>query len=409
LENYKDVIDFVHLKLKEEQMTLRRISILATICLFVLGLMISPVQAFKGSYKVGALFSVTGRTSFLGDPEKKTAVMIADEINAAGGINGKKLELIVYDTEGDATKANLALKKLITKDKVCAVIGPSLSGTSLAVLPEAEKHKVPLVSCAASYKIVHNAKTGKPYKWVFKTPQTDTMAVEAIYSYLFRKGLTKIAIVSVTSGFGASGRGELIRLAPTYGMTIIADEKYGPKDTDMTAQLTKIKGKAPQAIVNWSVGPTQVTVLRNWKDLGMTSIAFYQSHGFGSRKNIELAAGAAEGVICPLGACNIAELLTPYDTQHSVTMKYLKDYKAKYNEPLSSFGGHAWDALEMVAKALANVGDDKAKIRDYLENNIKGFVGQHGVFNYSASDHNGLTKQAFNMVVVKDGDWALAH
>ena len=152
-------------------MTLRRISILATICLFVLGLMISPVQAFKGSYKVGALFSVTGRTSFLGDPEKKTAVMLADQINAAGGINGKKLELIVYDTEGDATKANLALKKLITKDKVCAVIGPSLSGTSLAVLPEAEKHKVPLVSCAASYKIVHNAKTGKPYNGSSKHPR----------------------------------------------------------------------------------------------------------------------------------------------------------------------------------------------------------------------------------------------
>jgi branched-chain amino acid transport system substrate-binding protein len=215
--------------------------------------------------------------------------------------------------------------------------------------------------------------------------------------------------MSVTSGFGASGRGELIRLAPTYGMDIVSDEKYGPKDTDMTAQLTKIKGKAPQAIINWSVGPTQVTVLRNRRDLGMTYIPFYQSHGFGSRKNIELAAGAAEGVFCPLGACNIAELLTPYNTQYSVTMKYMNDFKAKYNEPVSSFGGHAWDALKMVALALSSVGDDKAKIRGYLEHNIKGFVGQHGVFNYSPDDHNGLTKEAFTMVVVKNGDWALAH
>jgi branched-chain amino acid transport system substrate-binding protein len=390
-------------------MKLRRIVIFATIGLFSLGLLICPAQAFKGTYKVGAVFSVTGRTSFLGDPEKKTAVMIAEQINAAGGINGKKLELIVYDTEGDSTKANLAVKKLITQDKVSAIIGPSLSGTSLAVLPLAEKHKIPLVSCAASYKIVHNKETGKPYKWVFKTPQTDTMATEAIYTHLFRRGLTKIAIMSVTSGFGASGRSELIRLAPTYGINIVADEKYGPKDTDMTAQLTKIKGTAPQAIVNWSVGPTQVTVLRNWRDLGMSSIPFYQSHGFGSRKNIELAAGAAEGVLCPLGACNIAELLTPYDTQYQVTMQYLKNYKAKYNEPLSSFGGHAWDALHMVAQALAAVGPDRAKIRDYLETNIKGFVGQHGVFNYSPNDHNGLTKEAFTMVVVKNGDWALAH
>jgi len=389
-------------------MTLRRITVLTTICFFGLGLLISQAHAFKGAYKVGALFSVTGRTSFLGDPEKKTAEMLAEQINKAGGINGKKLELIIYDTEGDATKANLALKKLITKDKVAVVIGPSLSGTSMAVLPVAEKNKTPLISCAASYKIVHNEKTGKPYKWVFKTPQTDTMAVEAIYSHLFKRGLIKIAIMSVTSGFGASGRSELIRLAPTYGITIVADEKYGPKDTDMTAQLTKIKGKAPQVIVNWSVGPTQVTVLRNWRDLGMASIPFYQSHGFGSRKNIELAAGAAEGILCPLGSCNIAELLPANHPQKDVTMKYSQNYKARYNEPLSSFGGHAWDALQMVAKALSSVGDDKAKIRDYLENNIKGFVGQHGVFNYSPNDHNGLTKDAFNMVIVKDGDWALS-
>lgn len=419
-------------------MTLKRISILALICLFSFGMLIScaekpdmsekvaeltqknaeltekiaqltekPVIAAAGVYKVGAVFSVTGRTSFLGDPEKKTALMLAEQINNAGGINGNKLELIVYDSEGDATKANLAVKKLITQDKVSAVIGPSLSGTSMAVLPIAEENETPLISCAASYKIVHNAETGKPYKWVFKTPQTDTMAVEAIYTQLKKRGLNKIAIMSVTSGFGASGRGELIKLAPKYGMTIIADEKYGPKDTDMTAQLTKIKGLAPQAIVNWSVGPTQVVVLRNVRDLGMTSIPFYQSHGFGSRKNIELAAGAAEGVFCPLGAVNVAELLTPYDTQYNVAMSYMKDYKANYNEPLSSFGGHAWDALNMVVQALSAVGDDKAKIRDYLENNIKGFVGQHGIFNFSPDDHNGLTKEAFNMVVVKDGDWAL--
>jgi len=362
-----------------------------------------PAAAFK----VGAVFSVTGRASFLGDPEKKTAELIADQINQAGGINGQPLELIVYDDEGDATKCNLHVKKLISRDRVCAVIGPSLSGLSLAVLPLAEKHKVPLVSCAASYKIVNNEKTGKPYHWVFKTPQSDSMAVEAIYSHLTRQNINKIAVMSVTSGFGASGRAELLRLAPEYGMTIVADEKYGPKDTDMTAQLTKIKGKAPQAIVNWSIGPTQVVVLRNWRDLGMGAVPFYQSHGFGSRKNIKLAAGAAEGVFCPLGACNIAQLLPASDPQKKATMDYLESYRAKYNEPLSSFGGHAWDALHMVADALKAVGCDRAALRSHIEN-MKGFVGQHGVFNFSAEDHNGLTKDAFRMVVVKDGDWALA-
>ena len=371
-----------------------------------MGLLISQASAFDGEYKVGAVFSVTGRASFLGDPEKKTAEMLAEKINNAGGINGKKLELVIYDDEGDATKCNLAVKKLITRDKVCAVIGPSLSGLSLAVIPVAEKYKTPLVSCAASYKIVHNKKTGKPYKWVFKSPQSDSMAVETIYTHLKNRGINKIAIISVTSGYGASGRSELIRLAPEYNMNIVADEKYGPKDTDMTAQLTKIKGKAPAAIVNWSIGPTQVTVTRNWRDLGMAGIPLYQSHGFGSRKNIKLAAGAAEGVFCPLGACNIAELLPADHPQKSVTMDYLKGYRAKYNEPLSSFGGHGWDALTLVVNALKAVGCDKAGIRDYIEN-TKNFVGQHGVFNFSTDDHNGLTKAAFSMVIVKDNDWAL--
>ena len=377
--------------------------ILTAICHLSIVMLTSSAFAFK----VGAVFSVTGQASFLGDPMKKTAEMVAEQINAAGGINGEKLELIVYDDEGDTTKCNLAVKKLIQQDKVTVVIGPSQSGLSVAVLPLAGKHKTPLVSCATSSKIVYSAKTKKPYKWVFKTPQTNSMAVEAIYSRLHGKGISKIAIMSVTSGFGASGRGELIRLAPSYGMKIVADETYGPKGTDMTAQLTKIKGLAPEAIINWSVGPSQVTVMRNWRDLGMTSIVFYQSHGFGSRKNIKLAAGAAEDVLCPLGAVNVAELLPVGHPQKAVTMQYLKNYKAKYNEPVTSFGGFAWDALHLVVNAYQAVGESKAKIREYLEN-TKGFVGQHGVFNFSADDHNGLTKEAFQMVVVKGNDWVLA-
>ncbi|MDH3883235.1 MAG: ABC transporter substrate-binding protein [Desulfobacterales bacterium] len=383
----------------------KKFVLIATVFLFCMGVVIAP--ALADSYKVGAVFAVTGRASFLGDPEKKTVVMLAEQINKAGGINGKKLELIVYDTEGDATKANLAVKKLITQDKVCVVLGPSLSGNSLAVVPLAAQYKTPLISAAASYKIVTD-EAGNQRKWVFKVPQSDTMAVEAIYTRLKKLGLTKIAIMSATTGFGKSGHGQLVALAPKYGITILADESYGPKDTDMTAQLTKIKGIGPQAIVNWTVGPTQVVVLRNWKDLGMTNIPFYQSHGFGSKKNIELAAGAAEGVLAPLGACNTPEALPANHPQKQVTMDYMKAYTAKYNEPVASFGGHGWDALMLAVNALKAVGCDRAAIRDHIEN-TKGFVGQHGIFNFSPNDHNGLVWQdAFNMIVVKDGDWALA-
>jgi branched-chain amino acid transport system substrate-binding protein len=386
---------------------IKKVLIFVMGCVLGLGLVFNSVLADNTPYKVGAVFSVTGGGSFLGDPEKKTAEMIAEEINKNGGINGHPLELVVYDDESDATKCTLAVKKLINKDKVCAIIGPSISGLSLAILPLAEENQIPLVSCAASYKIVQNEETGKPYPWVFKTPQSDSLAVGAIYGHMKKNNISKIAIITVTDGYGSSGRGELTRLAPEFGMTIVADEKYGPKDTDLTTQLTTIKAAAPQAIINWSTGPTQVTVIRNWKDLGMTDMKFYQSHGFGSRENIKLAAGAAEGIVCPLGACNIAEILPETHPQKAVTMDYLKKYTEKYNEALSSFGGHAWDSLNLVVAALTAVGDDKAKIRDHIEGN-KMFVGQHGVFKFSPEDHNGLGQDAFNMVIVKNGDWALA-
>lgn len=358
----------------------------------------------KEPYKVGAVFSVTGRTSFLGEPEKKTAVMIAEAINKVGGINGHPLELVIYDDESDETKAVLAVKRLLKKDKVPVIIGPSLSGNTLAVVKIMNDAKVPLVSCAASNKIVTPV---VDRKWIFKVPQSDTHAVEKVYDHLLKNGINKIAIMSVSTGFGASGREELLRLAPQVGIEIVADERYGPKDTDITAQLTRIRGTDAQAIVNWSVGPTQVLAVKNWHDLGMTSIPFYQSHGFGSRKNIKLAAGAAEGVFCPLGRVNIPDLVPADHPQKKIIEIYNKAYQEKYNEPLSSFGGHGWDALNLVIDALKAVGPDSAKIRDYIENRTN-FIGQHGVFNFSPTDHNGLTKEAFEMVVVKDGDWALA-
>jgi branched-chain amino acid transport system substrate-binding protein len=385
-------------------MMVKKAVVVLSVCLMVGLFTFSSAWA---EYKIGAIFSVTGGASFLGDPEKKTAEMVVEQINQAGGINGKKIRLIVYDDESDPTKCNLFARKLINQDKVVAVIGPSVSGLSLAILPLFEKDRTPLISCAASYKIVTDESTGKPYRWIFKTPQSDSLAVEAIYTQMQKMNINKIAILSVSDGFGSSGRQELLRLAPEYQMEIVADEKYDPKDTDMTTQLTKIRRTGPQAIINWSVGPSQVTVVRNWRDLGMEKIHFFQSHGFGSRKNIELAAGAAEGVYCPLGACNIAELLPDNHPQKQVTTEYVRAYTAKYKEPMSSFGGHAWDAISLVIDALKEVGPDKEKIRNHLENR-KNFIGQHGIFNFSPDDHNGLTKEAFQMVVVKNGDWALA-
>lgn len=358
----------------------------------------------KEPYKIGAIFSVTGRASFLGEPEKKTAEMITDSINAAGGINGHPLELIVYDDEGDATKCNIAMKKLISHDNVPVIIGPSTSGTSLAIVNVAKKAEVPLISCAASKKIVLPA---AKRHWVFKVAGSDIHVSQRIFAHMKGKGINKVAIMTGTTGFGASGREELLSFAAKYGIEIVADEKYGPKDTDLTAQLTKIKGTDAQAIVNWSIGPTQILAVKNWRALGMDNIPLYQSHGFGSRKNIELCGKDAEGVLCPLARVNIGPLLADDHIQKKVITRYTKAYEKKYNESISSFGGHAWDSLQIAVKALKAVGPDRAKIRDFIEN-LTGYVGQHGVFNFSAADHNGLSKDDLEMVVVKNGDWAIA-
>jgi len=365
-----------------------------------------PSQAGAAEpYKIGAVFSITGPASFLGEPEKKTAEMIAAEVNKQGGINGHPLELIIADDESDATKCNLAVKKLIKKDEVPVIIGPSTSGTSVAVVSVAEEAQVPLISCAASYKIVTPIESRK---WVFKVAGSDSHVVEKLFDHMKAKGVQKVAFMTASDGFGASGREELLRLAPQFNMTVVADERYGPQDTDLSAQLTKIRAAQPQAIVNWSTGPTQILAVKNWHDLGMRAIPLYQSHGFGNRKNIALSGPAAEGVLLALARVNVGPLLPDNQPQKKVIMEYTKAYEGQFKEPVSSFGGHAWDSMYLAIAALKAVGPDPAKVRDFIEK-TQGFVGMHGIFNFTPQDHCGLNKDDLEMVVVKNGDWALAQ
>jgi branched-chain amino acid transport system substrate-binding protein len=355
-------------------------------------------------YKIGAVFSITGVGSFLGEPEKKTAEMIRDEINKKGGINGHPLELIVMDDESETPKCILAVKKLIKKDNVPVIIGPTRSGESIAVANTAEEAQVPLISCATSYKIITPVESRK---WVFKVAGSDAHVVGKMFDYMKAHGITKIAIMTDSSGYGASAREEFLRLAPESGITIVADERFGPQDTDLSAQMTKIRSMQPQAIVNWSVGPTQILAIKSWRDLGMDSIPLFQSHGFGNLKNLELAGKAAEGVLLPLARVNVGTLLPDGQPQKKVILEYTKAYEELYKEPVSSFGGHAWDSMNLAIAALKAVGPDPAKIRDYIEKTNK-FVGMHGIFNMSPQDHNGLSKDDLEMIVVKDGKWALA-
>jgi len=356
----------------------------------------------KAPVKVGALFSVTGPAAWLGEPEKNTAMMLVEEINAKGGVNGHPIELIVEDTEGDNTKAVLAAKKLISSERVDVVIGPSRSGTTMAVVPIFQAAQVPLVSCAALAAIVEPV---EERKWIFKTPQMDSDCVTRIYEHMQGKGIKKVALITGTTGFGKGGRDQLKKLGAKMGMEIVADKTYGPGDTNMTAQLTTIKASGAQALVNWSIVPAQSIVPKDMKKIGL-AIPLYQSHGFGNLKYVQLAGPAAEGIIFPAGPLLAADTLPDNHPQKKLLLEYRDAYEKKYGDPASTFGGHAYDATMLVIKAIELGGPSREGIRDGLEK-VKGYVGTAGIFNLSPTNHVGLDKTAFEILTVKNGKFVL--
>lgn len=353
-------------------------------------------------YKVGAIFAVTGANSPLGTPEKQTVEMMVEQINAKGGISGHPLQVIVYDNKSDATEAVTLAKKLIEQDGVLAIIGPSGSTDSVAIVDTVMKAETPLITCAASDAIT---KPVSDRKWVFSTPQLSSLAVDRIIDYLTKTTIKKVAILADSNAFGSQGRDALLAALPKVGITVSADEKYNTNDTDMTAQLTKIKGTDAQAVICWGTNPGPALIAKNMQQLSMT-LPLMNSHGIANQAFITLAGDAANGVIFPAGKLLVADQLDDSDPQKTLLLQYKKDFEAKNGAgTANTFGGHAYDALSIVVKALTSVGADKAKIRDYLESNIKNFVGTGGVFNMSATDHNGLTKDAFVMIKISGGKW----
>ncbi len=354
--------------------------------------------------KVGSVLSVTGPAAFLGDPELKTLQLYVDDLNKKGGVLGRPLQLDHYDDGSDANKANGFTKRLIEDDKVDVLVGGTTTGATMSSVPLAEKAGIPFISLAGAVVIVEPVK-----KWVFKTPHTDRMAAEKVFEDMKKRGLTKVALLSETSGFGASGKKETEGVAAKYGITLVANETYGPKDTDMSPQLTKIK-TAPgvQAVFVFGLGQGPAIVTKNYKQLGIT-LPLDQSHGVASDEFLKLAGPAAEGVRLPSPAQLIPEKLPANDPQKPIVTAYDKAYKAAYKTDVSTFGGYAYDGLMLAVDAIKRAGStDKAKVRDALEA-TKGFVATSGTFNMSPTDHMGLDLSAFRLLEVKGGDWSIVQ
>ena len=359
-------------------------------------------QQVHAQIKIGSVLSVTGPASFLGDPEKRTLEIYVDEINAKGGVNGQKLQLVVYDDGGNADNARTFATRLVEEDKIVAMVGGSTTGSTLAMIPVFEDAKIPFISLAGAIQIVEPVR-----KFVFKTPHTDKMACEKIFADLKTRNLTTIALISGTDAFGKSMRDQCVAVAPKSGITIAIEESYGPRDSDMTPQLTNIKNKAGvQAVVNPGFGQGPAIVTRNYRQLGIT-LPLYQSHGVASKQFIELAGAAAEGVRLPAAALLIADKLPASDPQKPVVVNYTRTYQQKTSQPVSTFGGHAYDGLMILVEAMQRAKSaDTAKVRDEIEK-TKGYIGTGGIVNMSATDHMGLDLSAFHMLEIKSGDWVL--
>ena len=354
--------------------------------------------------KIGSVLSVTGPAAFLGDPELKTLQQYVEDINKKGGIIGRQLQLVHYDDGSDANKANGFAKRLIDDDKVDVIVGGTTTGATMSMVPLVEKAGVPFISLAGAVVIVEPVK-----KHVFKTPHTDRMAAEKVFEDMKKRGLTKVALLSETSGFGQSGKKETEAVAGKYGITLVANETYGPKDTDMSPQLTKIKNTAGvQAVFVFGLGQGPAIVTKNYKQLGI-SLPLYHAHGVASEEFIKLAGPAAEGVRLPAAALLVADKLPANDPQKKVAVDYTKAFQDRWKTDVSAFGGHAYDGLMIVVDAIKRAGTtDKAKVRDAIES-TKGYIGTGGVVNMSATDHMGLDLSAFRMLEVKNGDWSLVQ
>ncbi|HEY5191876.1 MAG TPA: ABC transporter substrate-binding protein [Candidatus Deferrimicrobium sp.] len=351
--------------------------------------------------KIGAILSVTGPASFLGAPEAKTLEMLVAETNKKGGVMGRQVQLIIKDSGASPEKAFSFAKQLIEEDKVFAIIGPSTSGETMKIKSVAEEGKTILMSCAAAEAIVNPVA-----KYVFKTPQSDKDAVIKIFQQMKKMKISKIGVLSGNDGFGNAGKGQIEKLAPEYGITIAANEVYDAKASDLTAEVTKVKAANVQAIVNWSVVPAQAIVIKNARQIGLT-IPIFQSHGFGNIKYVEAAGAAAEGVLFPAGRLLVADVLPKNHPQKALLVKYTKDYESHYKDEASTFGGHAYDAYIILLKAIEQAkSTDTEAVRTAIEN-LKGFVGTAGIFNFSATDHNGLGVDAFEMLTVKKGKFAI--
>ncbi len=355
---------------------------------------------------IGVTLSATGPAASLGIPEKNTFDLMPTTIG------GEKVNWIVLDDASDTTKAVTNTRKLLTESKVDVIVGSTITPNSLAMVDVVADAETPMISMAASARIVDpaNPKT----KWVFKTPQNDALMADAIAVSMKAAGVKSMAYIGFADAYGDGWLAEMRRSAQTAGIKIVAEEKYNRNDASVTGQVLKLLAANPEAVLIGASGtpgatPQKELAARNYKG------KVYQTHGVANPDFLRVAGKDANGTLLPIGPMLVYEQLPDSNPLKKTAADYIGRYEAKYGkDSRSTFGGHAWDAYILLARAIPEAlkkgkpgtREFRAALRDALEG-TKELVASHGVFNMSAQDHNGFDNRARTMIRIDNGKWVL--
>ena len=353
--------------------------------------------------KIGGLLETSGFIASLGQPGLEGAMLAVDQVNAAGGINGRKVQFVNVNSESDNTKSVSAVKRLIEQDKVVGIVGPMSSGSSFAIVDTVERAKIPMISNGGTRGIVLPP---EQRRYTFLAPLTDVVVQSAMLKDMQRRGIKKIAILNSDVAFGTSGRDSLEKAVGEYGISIVAKETFGNADTDMTPQLTKIRSSDAQATVVWATGPGLAISTKNHRALGIAT-PLYLAHSANDFNYLRLAGESSNGVLLPSSKLYVADSLPASDPQKAVVTRFLADYEKKYGKLPATFAGNGYDAAMMLMEAIRKAGTEPGPVRDAIEG-IGNHVGVTAIYSYGPADHFGTKPETVVMLTVKGGKFELA-
>ena len=353
---------------------------------------------------VGVTVSATGPAASLGIPEKNTIALMPKTIG------GEKVNYIVLDDASDTTTAVANTRKLLTEHKVDIIIGSTTTPNSLAMIDAVAEAQTPMISMAASARIVEPQDAKK--RWVFKTPQNDIQMSLAIAEHMASAGVRTVGFIGFADAYGEGWFQEFTKAVELKKLRVVASERYARTDTSVTGQILKLMSAQPDAILIAGSGTPAVLPQRTLKERGYAG-KLYQTHGVANADFLRVGGKDVEGTFLPAGPVLVAEQLPASHPVRKSALAYVAAYEAAHGKgSVSTFGGHAWDAgLLMSAaapvalkKAKPGTPEFRAALRDAIEQ-VRELPGAHGIFSMSAADHLGLDQRARVMVRIENGQW----